>query len=86
MELLAGRSAAAETLFDSDLIKSVCTCVCVHTLVEIQPWGVTKPTLHAQPITLQNCTHTDTHRRPPCVALVQIAAVVSLVVAAGAIV
>lgn len=29
VELLVGRSAAAETLFDSDLIKSVWRCVCV---------------------------------------------------------
>lgn len=79
MELLAGRSAAAETLFDSDLIKSVCVClsVCVRARVRIQPWGATNLTLHAQPITLQNCTHTNAHRRPPYVAVVQIAALVS---------
>lgn len=67
MELLAGRSAAAETLFDSDLIKSVYVCVYVGAVVEIQPWGATKPTLRAQPITLQNCTraHTRTQHHTP---------------------
>lgn len=64
VELLAGRSTAAKTLFDSDLIKSVCTCV--RALVEIQPWGTTKPTLHAQPITLQNCTQQHTPQTSSC--------------------
>lgn len=81
MELLVGRNAAAETLLDSDLIKSVytcmCVCVCMCAMVEIQPRGATKPTLHAQPITLQNCAHTNTHRRPPCMAVAQIAALAS---------
>lgn len=46
-------------LFDSDLIKSACTCMCVceSARVKIQPWGATKPSLHVQPITLQKCTH-----------------------------
>lgn len=49
-------------LFDSDLIKSACACMCVResALVKILPWGTTKPSLHVQPITLQKCTHQHT--------------------------